>query len=713
MELFELVLLFLAAILVSSVVDQMLPRVSLPLIQIAIGAVVALFTGGTGYTIDSELFLVMLIAPLLFDESRNVSKRDVWNNKGAIISLAVGLVLVTVLVVGFVLHWIEPSIPLAAAFALGAALGPTDAVAVGSLSKDIVLTKRQSTLLSGEALINDASGVVSFQFAIAAATTGAFSLLDAGASFVATFFGGIIVGLVLGLVAVVITRLIRNGGYESVTVHVVFELFTPFVVFLLAEAIGVSGILAVVAAGLLTSFMPQPVNPLTTRLSIASSSVWEVLVFVANGVVFVLLGMELPQAIMPGWQDTEMNSAFIIVVSVVVTLVVMLVRFVWVFVMEMFSKADPSTNGKMRGINLAVARDSLVTTLAGPKGAVTMSIMFTVPLTVSSGAEFPYRNTLVCVASFVIVWTLLLANFVTPLVAPKKNEEAEEKRKGAIADILKGVIAEMRERTTPQNAQAMQVVIRAYQTRLSQLGETGITNEKVRELSEGVLDQQRDFVEFSVAAGEISEERAHRCLDQLARVTRLLDRHRTPGQRRRVSNADAIKLTARSAVESIRNKKSDPGTERENLSFMIKLEMRSLSYLNAFKNSEDPETAQAAHVLIAEHKATLSSLKERFAECEQRASEAAKAEGEAAVAGAEAAAGTTSTSPKTASAIQSTQNAARQTLELASDLYAKALRVELDNIQKAREEGTISRATAQELREEVYLLQMGLNENRR
>ena len=109
-------------------------------------------------------------------------------------SLAIGLVIVTVLVVGFVLNWIEPSIPLAAAFALGAALGPTDAVAVTALGKDIRLTGRQKSLLSGEALINDASGVVSFQFAIAAAVTGAFSLVDAAQSFAISFFGGIAIG---------------------------------------------------------------------------------------------------------------------------------------------------------------------------------------------------------------------------------------------------------------------------------------------------------------------------------------------------------------------------------------------------------------------------------------------------------------------------------------------------------------------------------------
>ncbi|MEI2999073.1 MAG: cation:proton antiporter [Senegalimassilia faecalis] len=160
MEMLEFVLLLLAAVLVSAVLDQMMPRVSLPLVQIAIGAIVILLVGTpVDVAIDPELFLVLFIAPLPFDESRHASKRGLWDNKGSIVSLAIGLVIVTVLVVGFVLNWIEPSIPLAAAFALGAALGPTDAVAVTALGKDIRLTGRQKSLLSGEALINDASGV--------------------------------------------------------------------------------------------------------------------------------------------------------------------------------------------------------------------------------------------------------------------------------------------------------------------------------------------------------------------------------------------------------------------------------------------------------------------------------------------------------------------------------------------------------------------------
>ena len=413
MEMLEFVLLLLAAVLVSAVLDQMMPRVSLPLVQIAIGAIVILLVGTpVDVAIDPELFLVLFIAPLLFDESRHASKRGLWDNKGSIVSLAIGLVIVTVLVVGFVLNWIEPSIPLAAAFALGAALGPTDAVAVTALGKDIRLTGRQKSLLSGEALINDASGVVSFQFAIAAAVTGAFSLVDAAQSFAISFFGGIAVGLIAGFLALLAMKAIRGYGYESITVHVVFEVFTPFIVFLAAEHFGTSGILAVVAAGLLITLLPQKPTPVAARLKIASNSVWETLVFVINGVVFVMLGMQLPKAIMPSWRSDEVSSLLLCGLVLLVTALVVGVRFIWVLVMERCDSSAKRRTGKQ------LVRDALVTTLSGPKGAVTLSIIMTIPFTLSTGEAFPQRDTLIFLASGVILCTLLLANFVVPVLAP-------------------------------------------------------------------------------------------------------------------------------------------------------------------------------------------------------------------------------------------------------------------------------------------------------
>ena len=330
MEYLVIALLYVGAVLVSSVLDQFLRGVSLPLVQMAVGVAIYFFADlPIDVTINSELFLVMFIAPLLFDESRNISNRILWDNRNTVLSLAIALVVVSVLVVGFVLHWLVPSISLAAAFALGAALGPTDAVAVASLGKTVKLGSRQKTSLLGEALLNDASGIVSFQFAIAAAVTGSFSLADASWTFVVEFVGGIILGLFLGAIAFFIMQRMRRAGVESATVHVCFELFLPFFVYLVATRFHVSGILAVVAAGLLISYIPQRMtvrsrsfSTFSTRLNIASESVWHLFSFVLNGVIFVNLGIVLSSTLAPALQENSADLFWIFSLVLILTAVI-------------------------------------------------------------------------------------------------------------------------------------------------------------------------------------------------------------------------------------------------------------------------------------------------------------------------------------------------------------------------------------------------------
>ncbi|MDR0514126.1 MAG: sodium:proton antiporter, partial [Coriobacteriaceae bacterium] len=335
MEAFELILLLLAAVILSSVIDQMVPKVSSPLIQIALGLLIALFSlSPVKIVVDPEFFLILFIAPLLFYEAKKANKVSLWKNKKPVVSLAVGLVVATVLIVGFYVNWLIPSIPLAAAFALGAALGPTDAVAVSALSKETSLSPRQKSLLAGESLINDASGIVSFQFAIAAVITGTFSLIDASVSFFVSFFGGIIVGLVIAWVANFALRKARARGLESTTFHVLFELFMPFIVYLAAHFVGVSGILAVVAAGLVMGVSPRGITPSISRLNIVSDSAWQVLSFTLNGVVFVLLGAQLPTAMADTWESIQTDNLLLIGEVLFITFMLLVTRFVWILVME-------------------------------------------------------------------------------------------------------------------------------------------------------------------------------------------------------------------------------------------------------------------------------------------------------------------------------------------------------------------------------------------
>ena len=699
MEMLEFVLLLLAAVLVSAVLDQMMPRVSLPLVQIAIGAIVILLVGTpVDVAIDPELFLVLFIAPLLFDESRHASKRGLWDNKGSIVSLAIGLVIVTVLVVGFVLNWIEPSIPLAAAFALGAALGPTDAVAVTALGKDIRLTGRQKSLLSGEALINDASGVVSFQFAIAAAVTGAFSLVDAAQSFAISFFGGIAVGLIAGFLALLAMKAIRGYGYESITVHVVFEVFTPFIVFLAAEHFGTSGILAVVAAGLLITLLPQKPTPVAARLKIASNSVWETLVFVINGVVFVMLGMQLPKAIMPSWRSDEMSSLLLCGLVLLVTALVVGVRFIWVLVMERCDSSAKRRTGKQ------LVRDALVTTLSGPKGAVTLSIIMTIPFTLSTGEAFPQRDTLIFLASGVILCTLLLANFVVPVLAPKEDspDETEEQDVNAVTiDILKRVIRQLREQKTPQNESSTQIVIRQYSERIKRLRRQNTSAPRLVELRAGALAAQTRMVEARMQSGDLTREEGSRELERLNSARRLLMRAHT--RREKLGEVwSRVKVgvmhARRNLDRMVRHVVDDELQLERNRQLRIELEECALNYYLGRMDDADLEVADGAGVLAAECRSTLSFLR-----AANEPAVLARANVAGSVIGVDAGG--------MRGALQSMDTQKIQVIKArVTDVEAEALRLELEEIQAMRDEGRLTRDAARELREEVYLLQMATGE---
>ena len=699
MEMLEFVLLLLAAVLVSAVLDQVTPRVSLPLVQIAIGAIVILLVGTpVDVAIDPELFLVLFIAPLLFDESRHASKRGLWDNKGSIVSLAIGLVIVTVLVVGFVLNWIEPSIPLAAAFALGAALGPTDAVAVTALGKDIRLTGRQKSLLSGEALINDASGVVSFQFAIAAAVTGAFSLVDAAQSFAISFFGGIAIGLIAGFLALLAMKAIRGYGYESITVHVVFEVFTPFIVFLAAEHFGTSGILAVVAAGLLITLLPQKPTPVAARLKIASNSVWETLVFVINGVVFVMLGMQLPKAIMPSWRSDEVSSLLLCGLVLLVTALVVGVRFIWVLVMERCDSSAKRHTGKQ------LVRDALVTTLSGPKGAVTLSIIMTIPFTLSTGEAFPQRDTLIFLASGVILCTLLLANFVVPVLAPKDDspDETEEQDVNAVTiDILKRVIRQLREQKTPQNESSTQIVIRQYSERIKRLRRQNTSAPRLVELRAGALAAQTRMVEARMQSGDLTREEGSRELERLNSARRLLMRAHT--RREKLGEVwSRVKVgvmhARRNLDRMVRHVVDDELQLERNRQLRIELEECALNYYLGRMDDADLEVADGAGVLAAECRSTLSFLR-----AANEPAVLARANVAGSVIGVDAGG--------MRGALQSMDTQKIQVIKArVTDVEAEALRLELEEIQAMRDEGRLTRDAARELREEVYLLQMATGE---
>lgn len=459
-------LCLLGAVLVSSVVSQLFPKAPASLVQIALGLLLAVLPLHIEVNVDSEFFLLFFIAPLLYWDAFEADKRALWRQKKPVLSFALGLVLLIVLVVGFFTHWLIPSIPLALAFALAAALGPTDAVAVTTLGKRVDIPANQKTLLQGECLLNDASGVVSFQFAIAALVTGTFSLLDATVSLVWSFLGGIGLGVALALVKGVVVRGIRNLGLEDVTFHVLVQVLTPFAFYLVAEELGVSGILAVVAAGIVDSMSGRAMLPGNARLNIVSSSVWRVVSFALNGVVFVLLGTLLPGATARTLANDTPN-AMLVGYVLLITFVLVAVRFAWCL---FTARMEKGPDGKRHRLDRSAILSSALLTLGGPKGAVTLSICLSIPRFVGTGEVVQSRELVVFLGAGVILVTLLMANFLVPLIAPKKVQtHTQASETAASIQILRNVINQLAHDESLTDKRAVRRVVASYEARIERI----------------------------------------------------------------------------------------------------------------------------------------------------------------------------------------------------------------------------------------------------
>lgn len=431
MELLELILFLLIAVVASSLLDQVLRGVSLPLVQILLGVIIALVLPLSGdLSIDAELLLILFIAPLHFNESRHVDSGELYRNRFGIASLVTGLVLLTMVAVGGALHALMPAIPLAAALAFGAAMGSTDAAAVTSLAKDMKFGRRHEALLNGEALFNDVTGTVGFQCAIAVVVSGSFSLAHAGEEFAIELFGGMLLGAVLGVAFWGVVSLLRRFGLENPTVHVVIELLAPFIVYLVCEQIHAAGVIGVVAAGMTISLLPHKRTASTAKQRLQASGVWKTLEFVLNGVIFVVLGMQLPHVLQPALETSSVDAGLLIAAVIALTAVLEVVRFAWILGLDLME-----ARRRGRPLRVCFSRRNLKGTLgmafAGPKGGVTLALMLTMPLTVASGEAFPLRTELLFLTSGVILCTMLLANFAVRKLVPHKPHE---KRTKAYAD---------------------------------------------------------------------------------------------------------------------------------------------------------------------------------------------------------------------------------------------------------------------------------------
>lgn len=519
MEIFETLLIFVALVIVSSFVHTFIPKVPLAFIQIFLGMILYLTPIPVEFNFDSELFMVTLIAPLLFVEGVNVSRVHLRKYIKPVMMMALGLVITTVIGVGLFIHWIWPELPIGAAFAIAAILCPTDAVAVQAITKGKVLPKGSMTILEGESLLNDAAGIISFKIAVGVLITGTFSIFDAIQQFLIASIGGAIVGLIIGMALVRFRLTLMRRGIENINMFTFIQLLTPFVTYLIAELFHASGIIAAVVAGLVHGFERDRIAQTRTQLQMSYNHTWSILGYVLNGFVFSILGFLVPEVIVKIIKTEPHNLLFLIVITLLVALAVYLFRFVWVYVLypyfylsvspfqKMISKNDEDKVTESKPKRSLYA---LIMTLCGVHGTISLAIALTLPYLLANHETFAYRNDLLFIASGMVILSLIIAQVILLLVTPDSPEVkiGNMSFKEARIYILEHVIDYLNQKSTFETSYRYGNVIKDYHDKLTFLKTVEKEDENSKELErlqKIAFNVETKTLEKLVDDGEITE----------------------------------------------------------------------------------------------------------------------------------------------------------------------------------------------------------------
>jgi Na+/H+ antiporter len=414
--------------------------------------------------INPELVFLLFLPPLLYAAGWFTSWHDFKANLRPIFLLAFGLVLFTTFVVGVVLHSLIPAIPLAVAFAFGAIVSPPDAVAATAIADQIRLPKRIVTVLEGESLVNDATGLVALRFALAAAASGSFSASQAAMEFAWVATGALVLGLGVAMLFAKVFELIKD---DSLLITV--SLLVPYIAYLPAERLHVSGVLAAVAAGIYGGWKGPELLSASTRLN--AVAVWGMVVFPLNCILFILIGLQLPEVV---GQLVQYSTGQLIAYGAIVSAVVILVRPVWVFpatwlprlLSKRLRQRDPIPSW----------RHILVVAWSGMRGVVSLAAALALPNAFSDGRPLPQRNLVIFLTFCVILSTLVFQGLSLPWVVKwlgvKERHDAKHEREARLK-LARAALAHLNKAAEQSNRHetALQQVAAHYQERIDDLND--------------------------------------------------------------------------------------------------------------------------------------------------------------------------------------------------------------------------------------------------
>lgn len=417
MENYAIVIFILAVMIgLSAVADRI--KIPYPILLIVAGIAVGFVPSLPSIDINPEIIFLIFLPPLLYDAAFNISFKEFKTNINTIFTLAITLVFITAIGIAVVAHYMIPGMSWPVSFVLGAILSATDAVAAMSITKGLGLSHKTNTILEGESLVNDASALVAYRFAVAAVTGTAFVFWKASLEFAILMTGGFLIGMVISKILAFIINRIHSNRLATISLM----LLMPFVTYLIAEQVHVSGVIAVVILGLGISRFSNNVFP--EQLKNQSKNIWDIIIFLLNGLIFILIGLQFP------YVYKNINNADILLYigySLVITIVALLLRIARVFLQKFnLQKAFQKGKHRITADALLDFKNSLIISWSGMRGIVSLAIAIGLPATLSDGSAFPQRNAIIFISVVVVLFTLIGQGLTLPWLVKKLATEEDK-----------------------------------------------------------------------------------------------------------------------------------------------------------------------------------------------------------------------------------------------------------------------------------------------
>lgn len=414
MENYSIVLFILALMIgLSAIADKI--KLPYPILLIIAGIGIGFIPEIPKVEINPEIIFLLFLPPLLYDAAFNISFSQFKTNINTISTLAISLVFLTVTGIAVISRYFIPGMTWPLGFVLGAILSATDAVAAMSITKGLGLSHKTSTILEGESLINDASALVAYRFAVAAVTGTAFVFWEASLQFLILIGGGVLIGLIMGK----ILEFIIKRKKEDAIVIISFMLLMPFVTYLIAEEFHVSGVIAVVMLGLGISRFSNKIFPV--NLMHQSKSIWDIIIFLLNGLIFILIGLQFPYIL------ESIDKTLIlpyIGYALLITIAVLVIRMARVFLQQInLQKAFEKKKGRITEHALLDFRNSLIISWSGMRGIVSLAIAIGLPHKLSDGSPFPLRSEIIFISVVVVLFTLIGQGLTLPWLVKKLQSD--------------------------------------------------------------------------------------------------------------------------------------------------------------------------------------------------------------------------------------------------------------------------------------------------